>query len=494
MEKHNGMTKSASVRWFVGFLCVMAMLSLISRQLYTSKLALVTAEDIRHSKLSHTVNCAGTVGCDSVNAVFLPEGVLAESVYVHQGDKVEKDSRLLKLDTQSLKARYDELESERQKSLENGDGYGSEGASPVFAETGLRITDVCVKAGDKVSAGDELVKFDKSHLIRLINTLEADRNKDIIARNALTYKQAAAEADEESMGESYAEQIDTLDVSIEEQQSNIDRYLVILNSGCAIKATMEGTVTRVEAKAGQVTGESALMVISAAPEVSNGLLRIDEELEKLKALIDADGLVLSEYSGTVSRADISAGAVTAEGAALFIADVSEGGIYFSGLADEKSAKHLSAGDIVELYFRNGRLRTASAVISNFTLRDSDYRFEVPLTEETFSGEMPAYGEIGMMRTSALTEGEYYLISKEAVHGTGAKRFVYALEETDGFFGREYHAVKHYLNIEDENDTYVAVSSTGIAEDTPVIITSNRPLTDGARVRLSVGKVNDESEK
>ena len=82
MEKHNGMTKSISVRWFVGFLCVMAMLSLISRQLYTSKLALVTAEDIRHSKLSHTVNCAGTVGCDSVNAVFLPEGVLAESVYV----------------------------------------------------------------------------------------------------------------------------------------------------------------------------------------------------------------------------------------------------------------------------------------------------------------------------------------------------------------------------------------------------------------------------
>ena len=497
MEKKKERNIPGSVRWFIGFLCVMGMLGLISRQLYTSKLALVSTEEFKHRPITHTVKCSGTAECDSLRPLFLPKDVLADCVYVRQGDRIEKGDALLKLSAESLKARYDKLTDEINNTIEQGEGFKSQDEAPVFTESGLRIISVYKKTGDTVEAGDELAVIDEEHLLRYINSLEAERNKDIITRNAMIDKMNSAEGTDDGMplSEVSPEQIDTLAISIDEQQKKIDRCAAILQSGCIIRADTDGTVTACDAKAGQLTTENALMVISGSAEPDAGIKRMREELERIGALMDSEGMVYSEYSGTAQRVDISAGTATGENAALFIADNSEGGLYFSGDIDEKDAKRLSVGDSVKLSFRNGRMTTENAVIRSVIKHENSYHLEIPLSEDMFErGSDLTCGEIGEMTTSGNTPDEYYCISKEAVHGTGAQRYVYALEQTEGFFGPEYHAVRHYLNITDENDTFVGASSTGLAEGTSVIVTSNRTLTDGARVRLSAAGTQTEEAK
>ena len=496
---------SGSVKWFVGFLCIMAMLTFISRQIYTSKLAIVTTGKMKNQAIAHNIRAAGTVECDSLKPVFFPQGVLADKICVHQGDSVNPGDVLAVLNEKSLKKRIQTLEEEIETKLQTDGASAGDDAVPIFTESGMRIIKTAVKNGQKVKKGDLLFQVDTDHLLRLINSLEADRNKDIISRNGLINAMNAPQPTDEfgsPIGGSSGsqEQIDSLTISINEQQKKIDRYLEIYYNNGEIRTSAEGTVTSLSGKVGDVTGDSsALAVISSSGKVSSTVSAARDEIKELKAILEAGGNIISEETGVVSSVTVTAGSIAAENnAALFIADTTGDGLYFSAMIEEKQAKYLAIGDKVTVALRNGRLFTDEAEIRSITNSGENFRVDVVIDNAMFGlseDKSISYGEVGELKTSSKTSDKYYCISKEAVHGSGAEKYVYVAEETEGFFGPEYHAVKHSITTADENDTYFGMTSAGIPDEAMIIMSSSKNLTDGARIRLNDSGLmeNDSTE-
>lgn len=475
------------LRWFIGFLCVMAALTFISRQVYASKLPVVSAESFTQQNIIHTVKAAGSVQYDSVQPVFLPQGAVIDKVCVHSGDKVEKGDVLAQLNIQSLKRSADELEAQIQELQSGSSAFETCEDSPVFTESGLRVQKLNVSVGDEVHKGDVLMTADNEHLLKYINSLEAERNKDMISRNgACKSKNAPISTDAQDFsGEDPQDRIDTLNISITEQQKLIDRYTKIYYSGGDILADTDGIVTKLNIGAGDITTESAVMVISGSSTPSGSLAAKQVQLESLKALLADDGSVYSPAAGTVSKVNAEAGTPAADTASFFITDTTGGKLYFTADIDEDSAKRLSVGDKVTITFRNGKLSYENAHISAMTKTDSGYRAEIPLDPEGFP---QAYelenSEIGEVSAAASSAQAYQCINKEAVYGSGNERYIFVLREYDGFFGKEYRAVRQNVTVDDENSDIAGTLSSGLTQEDKVIVITDKPLTDSVRVRLS----------
>lgn len=474
------------LRWFIGFLCIMGMLTFISRQVYAQKLPIVGTEKFSQQNIIHTVTASGSVQYDSVTPVFLEQGIMVEKVCVHTGDSVKKGDTLAKLNMQSLERSVIELEAQSDEIIKGGTAFDTEEDTPVFTESGMRIKSVEVSVGDSVKKGDVLMSVDSDRLLEYINSLEADRNKDMISKNsAVNALNAPIPTDgEDLMREENREKADTLNISIDQQQKLINRYLKVYQNGGNIIAEKDGIVTKLDIKTGDITSDSAIMVISGSSTPGGSLAAKNAQLEELKALIAADGEINSPCEGTVSRVLAEPGTPSGDAAAFFITDTTGGKLYFNADIAEDSAKRLSVGDKVTLLFRNGRIRIETQ-IGSMIRTETGFRAQIPLDPETFpeAGELDN-AEIGEMRAAPRSADTFWCINKEAVYGSGADRYIYVAREAEGFFGKEYHAVKQNITVIDENDDIVGISAPPLAEGEEVIVTTDKTLSDSLRVRLA----------
>lgn len=495
--------KNSAVKWFAVFLCAMAILTFVSRQIYTSSLSVVSAGAMKNQQISHNIAASGMVECDSVRPVYFPQDILIDSVNVHQGDNVKEGDTLAVLNKKALKSRIHTLRDEIDTSIRTEGLTAGEDAVPVFTEPDMRIMKAAVSQGQKVKKGDTIIEIDRTHLLAYINSLESNKKKDVISRDymkkALEESKKALEAAKKNGGEAAAnaesaaptvtqEQIDTLNISIEEQQRKIDRYVRVYNSYGRVTAPCDGTVTLLSIKVGDITAENApIAVISGSAKTSGVISEKQQELKELKAIYNEDGVIRSDVSGAVSTVSVTAGAKPQEGtAAMFIADTENGSMYFSAEVSREQVKHLSIDDSVTVSLRNGKLTSNDAVIRSITAAGEMYRVEARIDNKMFglSGNKSiSYGEMGELKTSSKTAEKYYCINKSAVHGEGGSKYVYVAEESEGFFGAEYHAVKHSISVSDENDTFVGMTAPGLTDDAKIIMTSSKNLTEGARVRL-----------
>lgn len=120
-ENNNKPTVKLKVlKYFLVFMFAMFVMTFISRDIYSSKLPMVTSVAVKNSTLGHDVKCNGTI----------------------------KSSKEM----------------------------------PVYTLADLRIAEVCVKNGDIVNEGDVLMRLDKDYLQNYINTLAADIETDRLNR------------------------------------------------------------------------------------------------------------------------------------------------------------------------------------------------------------------------------------------------------------------------------------------------------------------------
>lgn len=283
---------------------------------------------------------------------------------------------------------------------------------PVFALPELRVSEICVRQGDKVVAGDVLIRFDSEYLEDCIKRLENEIETDRLTR--LDYSSAQA-----------WNSIKILDISTNAKKEKLEKYKELLENNYELTSSTIGVITDVRIGSGDITGETAVLLI----------------------------------------ADTSAD------------------LHFSADISKEDTERISVGDLVNLKFRNGKINMNNCEISAIKAVDNEnfFRIEIDMVPSDLT-----VGEIGTMAITVLSEQKYDCIPIEAVHtnNDSMRSYVYVLEESEGFLGTEYHAIKKDIEIADKNESYVAAENSGISRDDKIVSFSNKDIFDGDIVRIN----------
>lgn len=342
--------KNKAMKLFMLFLAAMGIMSVVSRGIYASHIPKVSTVSMVNRALSFKIECSGT------------------------------------------------LETSKE--------------FPVFALPDLRISEICVRKGDKVEEGDVLIRFDSEYLDGCIKRLENELETDRLTR--LDYGNAQA-----------WNSIKILDISMNAKKERLEKYKELLENKSELTSKTIGVITDVRVGSGDITGETAV---------------------------------------------------------LLIADASED-LYFSADISKEDTERISVGDLVNLKFRNGKVNINNCEISAINAVDNEdfYQLEINIEPSELT-----IGEIGTMAITVLSEQKYDCIPIEAVHtnNDSMKSYVYVLEESEGFLGTEYHVVKKDIEIADKNESYAAAENSGISRNDKIVSFSNKDIFDGDIVRIN----------
>ena len=88
----------------------------------------------------------------------------------------------------------------------------------------------------------------------------------------------------------------------------------------------------------------------------------------------------------------------------------------------------------------------------------------------------------------LSGEKYDCLPIEAVNNASeTSGFIYIIDESEGFLGKEYVLRKKKVNIKEKNDTMYGVDALAEADDSKIVISSSKKLNDGQKVRLAAEK-------
>lgn len=460
-------SKVRSVKFFIVFIVAMIILSFVSRMMYTSRMPKVTTTSIKSQALTHTLQASGMLEAKNKKPVFVSENLRVADICVGKGDQVKEGDVLFRLDQGYLNERIANLEKEIASDRRNtSETFQSANGTPVFTESGLRVSDVCVKVGDTVQNGQVLMYLDNDYLNKVIWDLQNQINNNICQRDGYYESEDIHSAE-------------AISNTIEEQQRKYNAYHSVAEAGGVIYSRSDGTVTSVISP-GAVTEGSAVAVISNDVQMNYSVTAKQQNLDKLKSLAEQEGIIKSSMDGVVTDISITLGGLTSDTSALIISDVSEG-LMFSAHISENDTKYISVGDSVSLSFRNGKKIVDNCIIKFIMKDDSEptYRVETDLDDTDLS-----IGEIGMLKTSSLSDKTCETVPLAAVTmQSETNGYIYVVEENEGFLGVEYSVRKVQVRVEDKNDSFYGLAELGLDPQTKIVTNSSKKMSDGQRVRM-----------
>lgn len=216
-----------------------------------------------------------------------------------------------------------------------------------------------------------------------------------------------------------------------------------------------------------------------------GLYQLDleeagEELKRLKGILEQEGVVKAEASGMVTRVGVAAGEQTSSGASVVFADTARP-LQFEVILQKEEKKYVNLGAEAEITLGNS---------SNMIKATVDYLTEMETSPGSFTAlvTLPegtgTIGQSGMFRVTQQSEMYNYCIPVDALHmDENQRNFVYVLGERSGFLGAELTAEKLMVDVLDKNDKYAALAGGVVDENSRIICTADREISDGDPVRM-----------
>lgn len=330
------------------------------------------------------------------------------------------------------------------------------------------------KPQDTAATQEELDELEQSVRDSYQAQLDTAREK---VETALAGKEAAQAAltqyQQERLAASSASNAQTEQTLIDNVQAAQDAYVD------ASIAANEAAVT------------SGRAVASAGiPNASNSSDRINEityeqmelQLEKLEKLQEAEGKVFAPADGLVTGISIQTGGITTDTTAILLADLSKG-YSFVGEITEDQEQYIGTGDLVTLTGSAGSQKYEDLPVSSVAADEENegiYRITVQLPADTL--------EIGAAATLEFTKKSeaYSICVPLSALYLDEKNMPYVLviDEVDSVMGTELRARKVTVTVLEQNESYAALAEGAISSQQEVIISSDKGVDDGSRVRLA----------
>ena len=226
------------------------------------------------------------------------------------------------------------------------------------------------------------------------------------------------------------------------------------------------------------------------PQASNSSDRVNEityeqmelQLEKLETLLENQGRVCAPADGLVTGIYIQTGGMTAETTAVLLADLSKG-YRFVGEITREQEKYIGAGDLVTLTANTGRESFEELPVSAVRAdeeKEGVYTVTVQLPEDTL--ELGAAAVLDFTKKSEVYPvcvplSALYLDEKNLP-------YVLVLDEIDTIMGTETRARKVSVTVLEQNESFAALAEGAVGSQEEVIVSSDKSVDDGSRVRLA----------
>lgn len=343
---------------------------------------------------------------------------------------------------------------------------------------GLKIEYVNVSVGALIKAGDVLVE---------LNTEDLQKKIDEINENISRDEKALARAKED------------YNRAIASKNSNVSNALVEMNKA---KKALEDYQALPEEEKDKAMEESLKgdyeskksMHASAVAEANDTVdldrtlqdvkdsLKLDEyyeELGKLQPLLDANGKVTSPKEGIVTSVFAENGGVTSD-AVVSIAD-KESGYKFVGQIESSKRTTVKQGQTVALQLSSGGYVENLTIEAISKSEESADFLNVTVVLPAGTGEIDDTGEI--IISSQAKKYSTCVPLAALRQGDNNSYYVLAVAEKETVLGSEKVARKYEVQIEKKDNEFAALKEGSFSRSEQVIISSNKTVEDGDRVRL-----------
>lgn len=287
------------------------------------------------------------------------------------------------------------------------------------------------------------------------------------------------EAAEQALMQYQQEQLTAADASGKEQERQL--LAAVQTAGDAyedaVLAANEAAVTagRAVAAAGiSDASDSTLAVGEITVE------QMELQLEKLERLLEADGRICAPSDGLITEIAVNIGERTADTPAVRMADLTKGYRFTAELTKEQET-YIGAGDEVTLTdSRRNQLEqlTVESVAADGE-NEGVYEISVPLPDDTLE-----LGAAAVLDYSSPSQTYAICVPLAALHLDERNQpYVLTYDEQDSVLGKELRARKVSVNILDQNESYAALADGSISSQDGVIVSADKAVDDGSRIRL-----------
>ena len=203
----------------------------------------------------------------------------------------------------------------------------------------------------------------------------------------------------------------------------------------------------------------------------------EREVAHLKEL-QSNNTVCAPSDGVILSVAADIGDLTTGGEVVRMATRS-GGYTFRAVIGEKEAEHIALGDTVELTVNRKKV-SIQGVIESIHINGDEGTAEitVPLPKGDYTE-----GASAVMDISIKSENYSQCVPIEAIRKDMTSTYVLVMRESNSVLGKEYTAARAIVTVLDYDATKGAVNGA-VSPDDMVIISSNKPIDDGDRVRIA----------
>lgn len=426
--------KKRLITGFILFLGFMWLCTVVSKSVYASRLAMVSAQKPEVRYIEHVVEANGIVEAGGKQAVIALGGVRVKEVTAHVGDRIEEGDLLFTVDLEDLEEIMKEIRTEMNR-------------------VQLQINTILSNeelARQQKALEEERARDDYNALSRYQDTL--------VGRAANEVAKAEEAIDEN--GESQ-ELLDALQAAAyAEADARWNRDNIIKEAGRNVE-----DITAAEQQ--DATLETYQLELAA----------LKEELSRYQELITMEGKITAEKSGLITDIFIQVGGRIPDTASLLLTDDSLP-YQFKVILSEEEKKFVGLNDTVTLKLDgfSSKLDASVAYLAESTTSPGRYEIIITLPEE-----MGVPGLSGTLSRVETGDRQSCCIPTFALHTENNRTFVYVVSEREGILGMEYYVEEINVKVVDQNDDWAAIEG-GLSNESRVIISSTDAIQKGDIVR------------
>lgn len=155
---------------------------------------------------------------------------------------------------------------------------------------------------------------------------------------------------------------------------------------------------------------------------------------------------------------------------------------YKATIDGEKVKYIKVGDSIQITLAGKQVPIDNVVVKSVRNVD-DGKSMVEIIAEMPDGTEASNGMSASMKHVKKTDEYDCIIPICSLRSTNQGDYILVVKETNTVLGNEKSAYKLEVTVADKDSSFAAV--TGVLNDEKIIINSNKPISEGDRVRIDV---------
>lgn len=350
----------------------------------------------------------------------------------------------------------------------------------VKIEEGFKVEKINVTKGEFVKIGDPLINIDKKDIEEQLFKVQTELQLLELKKQGLnleTYdnkgdevvKKAQLEIDRAKRDRDINKEING-GIELEKDKRAVEDAELNLQT-----AITEKEKTNVSNRVAQEKNE----IDKKSTELD--ILLKTKEINKLNELCAMGNIITAENDGSIDEIYIKEGEKTTGSNLISIIPEKSKFLYKATINGEK-AKYIKVGDSIQITLAGKQVPIDNVVVKSVMSAD-DCKSMVEIIADMPDGTEASNGMSASMKHEKKTDEYDRIIPIESLRSTNQGDYILVIKETNTVMGNEKSVYKLDVTVADKDSSFAAITS-GLNDET-IIINSNKPISEGDRVRIDV---------